>query len=66
MTRPGAAAAKPAVPTELSHANAGFLAPTQGESVLSDFDQFCLERVTQDSEKGWASELHSLSERSTC
>jgi len=54
MTRPGANAA---VPTGLSDANAGIPPPTQGESVLSEFDRFRLGRVTRDSEEGWASEL---------
>jgi len=53
MTRPGANAA---VSTELP-TNAGIPAPTQGESVLSEFDRFRLGRVTRDSEEGWASEL---------
>ena len=54
MTRPGA---KPTVSTGLSHMNADIPAPTQGESVLSEFDQYCLGRVTRDSKEGWASEL---------
>ena len=44
MTRPGANAA---VPTGLSDANAGIPPPTQGESVLSEFDRFRLGRVTR-------------------
>jgi len=54
MTQPGA---KPTVSTGLSHMNADIPAPTQGESILSEFDRYCLGRVTWDSEEGWASEL---------
>lgn len=54
MTRPGA---KPAVRAGSSHTNAGIPAPSQDDSVLSEFDRFRLGRVTLDSEEGWASEL---------
>jgi len=50
MTRPGANAAAP-------HTDTGIPAPTQGESVLSEFDRFRLGRVTRDSDEGWSSEL---------
>ncbi len=50
MTRPGANAA-------ISHMDTGIPAPTQDESVLSEFDRFHLGRVTWDNEEGWASEL---------
>jgi hypothetical protein len=50
VTRPGANAA-------VSHTDTGIPAPTQDESVLSEFDRFRLGRVTRDSEEGWASEL---------
>jgi len=59
MTRPGANAA-------VSHTNTGIPAPTQGESILSEFDRFHLRYVTRDNEEGWASELwHYLKELPT-
>ncbi len=58
-TRPGA---EPAVSTRRSklpctNTATGYPTLSQGESVLSEFNWFCLGRVTWDSEEGWASEL---------
>jgi hypothetical protein len=64
-TRPGAEPAVSAGLLGLPRMDAGNTAPglTQRQPVLSEFDRFCLQRVTRHNEEGWASELrHYLKE----